>query len=299
MKIPSWLILGILLTLAGCASKAEKEPHVLSGEAPVEDVIAKADESYSAGDYEAAAILYQIAINQDPQAETWYRLGLTNAAQRHRAQAIYSYQQAVGQDGDHAGALEKLALHYVAKTDIDEARKYLNELVRVSPDNWKGHNGLGVVADLEKDFEKARGHYMEALKLRPDIALLWNNLGYSIYLIGELEQAAEYMSRALSLEPGNEGALFNLALVRVRQGRYADAMAILTREDDLTGAYTNMGILSYRVENYEKAEYFLSEAISQSPTYNRVAHTYLAMVRKAAEREKKKASNNPQLAESK
>ena len=294
MKIRDWLALGILIALGGCATKSEQNPHVLSGEAPVDEVIAKADESFAAGDFQAAAILYQIAIGQDPQAETWFRLGLTNAAQRMPSQSVYSYQQALILNRDHSGALEKLALHHVAKSEVDEASKYLHELLRVAPDNWKAHNGLGVVADLQKEFGAAREHYLNALKLRPDLALLWNNLGYSVYLIGELDQAAEYMARALMLEPGNKPALLNLALVRVRQERYADALAILSKDDDLAGAYTNLGILSYRVENFEKAEHFLSEAIVQSPTYNGIAHDYLALSRKAAER----TSIHPGIAES-
>ena len=278
------LLISTILLLAGCASQQTKNPHVLSGEAPVEDVVAKADESLAAGDYHAATILYQIAIGQEPTAETWYRLGLANAGLKQQSKALYAYQQALSLDEQHAGALEKLALHYTGKGETKEARKFLNDLLEIQPDNWKVHNGLGVVADLEEEFSEARKHYLAALQIRPDLALLWNNLGYSVYLLGELEQAATYMARALELDPTHRAATLNLALVRVRQSQYAEALAVLAKADGLAKAYTDLGYLSYKVGEYEKAEEFLLEAINQSPTFNRPAHSYLAATREAMAR---------------
>jgi Flp pilus assembly protein TadD len=277
------LFIGGILMFAGCASQQSESPHVLSGEAPVEDVIAKADESFTAGDFQAAAILYQIAIGQDPKSDYWFKLGLANAALKQQTKAIYSYSQAVALDEEHAGALEKLGLHYTAKGDIPEARNYLQELLDVEPTNWKAHNALGVLADLEEAFKEARNHYLEALKLRPDLALLWNNLGYSVYLLGDLDGAGMYIKRALQLDPAHRAARLNLALIHVRQAQYSEALAVLAKDADLPTAYTNLGYLSYRVGEYEKAEEFLLEAINQSPTFNRSAHTYLAAARQAIE----------------
>jgi Flp pilus assembly protein TadD len=260
------LILAGLLILSGCATQQSKNPHVLSGEAPVEDVIAKADESLRAGDFRAAAILYQIAIGEDAQADYWYKLGVANAGLKQHSKAIYAYLQAVGMDEGHAGALEKLALHFTAKGDAEEAGKYLNRLLEVDPDNWKAHNALGVLADRREAYAEARSHYLKALQLRPDLAMLWSNLGYSVYLLDEFEQAAVYMKRALELDPAFRAARLNLALVHIRQAQYDAALAVLAREGGLA-----------------KAEEFLLEAINQSPTFNRPAHTYLAAARQARE----------------
>ena len=275
------LLLGSILLLGGCATTDADKPHVLSGEAPVGDVIAKGDESFEAGDFLAATILYQIAIQQTPAAEYWFKLGMANTYLKHRDRALHSFLQALELDPDHAGALEKMGLYYTSKGEIDQARAYLDRLLEVDRENWKAHNSLGVLADLEQKFTEARDHYLEALKIRPDLPMLWNNLGYSVYLLGDYPRATTYISKALEFDPGHEAARLNLALVYVRQEKYEQALATFFQTEDVATAYTNVGFLAYKVGAYEKAEDLLEEAIRQSPTYNKSAHSLLAATRQA------------------
>jgi Flp pilus assembly protein TadD len=270
------------LVAAGCATTGSDKPHVLSGEAPVEEVIAKADESYRAGDFKAATILYQIAIGQEATADAWFKLGMAENYQGNRDKSLFSFVKALDLDPEHPGALEKLGLYYTSRGDVDRARNYLDRLLAVDESNWRGHNSLGVLADLEKEFPAARDHYLAALKLQPGIPMLWNNLGYSVYLMGDLERATTYMKRALELDPGYAPARQNLALVFVRKDEYDEALVVLLEKQDVPTAYTNVGYLAYMVGDYDRAEQYLEEAIRQSPTFNKQAHTYLAATRKAS-----------------
>ncbi len=276
-------LLGLVLCTA-CATtpgKGDNGAHILSGEAPVETVVAKADASFQEGDYEAAAILYQIAVRQDPQADYWYKLGMASTHLANQEAALSAFYQALDVDPEHEGALEKLGLYYTSRGDVERARELLERLRRVNPDNWKAHNSLGVLADLQEDFDGARLHYTDALKLRPDLPILWNNLGYSVYLMGDLELASSYLGRALQLDPAHDAARQNLALIYVRQDRYDDALATFFETKDVATAYTSVGYLAYRVGDYSKATELLEEAIRRSPTYNRAAHSYLAAAREA------------------
>lgn len=277
------LWLAFALVVAGCATTSGSDkPHVLSGEAPVEEVIAKGDQSFESGDFQAATILYQIAVHQDPQPDYWFKLGLANSRLGNQELALHAFYQTLEGDPEHEGALEKLGLYYTSRGDVDRAERFLHRLVAVNPENWKAQNSLGVLADLEEDFASARDHYTEALKLRPDLPILWNNLGYSVYLLGELELAATYLERALELDPGHEAARLNLALVYVRQDRYEQALATFLETTDAATAYTNVGYLAYKTGDYHRATELLTEAIKQSPTYNKAAHGYLAAAREAS-----------------
>ncbi len=275
------LLFTSILCCLGCVSTESRQPQILSGEAPVEDVIAKGDASFAAGDYRAAAVLYQIAIKQNPMPESWFKLGLADTHLNNRDQAIYAFMQTLELEPGHAGALEKMGLYYTSKGDIQKARKYLDPLVAIAPENWKVHNAFGVIADLEGDFTAAREHYTQALKLRPDLAILWNNLGYSVYLLGDYPTAKIYMTRALDMDANLESARANLALIFVREGNYDQALAVYSRTDDMAKAYTNVGYLAYQIGEYDKAEELLEQAIRRSPTYNKSAHAYLAATRQA------------------
>jgi len=278
----TWISLLLCFALAGgCATQESEKPHVLSGEAPVADVVAKGDESYEARDFRAAAILYQIAIGQEAQADTWFKLGMCNSFLGDREKALYSFYQSLDLNPEHTGALEKLSLYYTSKGDVTQARHYLERLLAADETNWKAHNSMGVLADLDKDFTRARDHYLAALKLRPDLAMIWNNLGYSVYLMGDYENASKYMRRALEMDPRHEASRQNLALVLVRSEAFDEALVVLLEAEDVATAYTNVGYLAYMIGNYDKAEEYLEEAIRQSPTFNKPAHTYLAATRQA------------------
>jgi Flp pilus assembly protein TadD len=276
------LFVGIFV-VSGCATTDTEKPHVLSGEAPVEDVIAKGDQTFNAGDFEAAVILYQIAIQQEPAADYWFKLGVANTYLENRDRAIHSYLQALELNPEHTGALEKMGLYYTSKGDSRRARPYLEQLVELDGDNWKALNALGVLADLEQDFDKASDYYRAAIELRPELALLWNNLGYSTYLLGDYSLATTYISRALEFDPDHQAARINLALVYVRENKYEQALETFFQTEDNATAYTNIGYLAYKIGDYEKAEGLLEEAIRQSPTYNKPAHTLLAATRQAIE----------------
>jgi Flp pilus assembly protein TadD len=271
----------LLLLTIGCASSEAEKPHVLSGQAPIEEVVSEADVAFRSGDYEAAAILYQIAIGQEPAAHLWYQLGQSNVQLGNGAQALYCFAKAQDMDPEHEGALERLSLYYTSEGDADQAYKYLNQLVAVAPDNWKGHNALGVLADRQRKFAQARRHYTEALKVRPDLAIVWNNLGYSIFLMGDPENAISYMERALELDPSHEPARKNLALVYVEQRQFQKALNTFLVVGDVAHAYTQVGYLAFKTGQHEEAEELLKEAIRQSPTFNKLAHSYLAAVRQA------------------
>lgn len=280
MRYRVQILLALLLAAAGCASKNE-QPHVLSGEAAVETVMARADESARGGDFRAAAILYQQALSQEPSAEAFFRLGLSLRNLGRADGAIRAFRGALTLDADHVGSLERLGLDLTARGEVAEAAVHLQRLETLTPDNWRVHNALGIVADLEGRFEQAAAHYSEALALRPDAAKLWNNLGYSHYLAGNDDEALAAMRKALAFDAAYLPARNNIALVLARQGRYQDAIAVLARNGGQVDAHADVGYLAYRLGDYDEAELLLAEAIRLSPTFHQQAHRNLAAVREA------------------
>lgn len=281
MRWISLFALSLLSALGGCASTGSSAPHVLSGNAPVERIISKADEVARSGDYRAASILYRQALSQDPRADVWYRLGRSAIRLGDQEQAMWAFRNALELDAKHPGALERIGLYLTSKDRPQEAKPYLHRLLEVDPHNWRAHNALGVLADLEGRFEDAAKSYASAIELQPEVPMLWNNLGFSYYLAGDYDGALRTMVKALQLQPGYHAARHNAALVFARQSRYDEALDVLRRAGTESDAYSDAGYLAFKMGDYIKAEELLTEAIRHSTTYNRNAHQNLAAVREA------------------
>lgn len=281
MRWVSLLALFCFSALGGCASTGSNSSHVLSGNAPVEKVVGKADETAQSGDYRAASILYRQALRQEPSAEIWYRLGVSTIRLGDAEQAMWAFRNALEIDADHPGSLERIGLYLTSKDRPEEAGPYLQRLLEIDAENWRAHNALGVLADLEGDYEKAAKKYAAAIELKPDMPMLWNNLGFSYYLAGDYDGAIRTLVKALQLKPDYHAARHNAALVFARQSRYEEALEILKRAGTESDAYSDAGYLAFKMGDHSKAEELLIQAIRHSTTYNRQAHRNLAAVREA------------------
>ena len=100
-------------------------------------------------------------------------------------------------DENNSTANEYIGLKKLKSREIDLAKAHLNKAITSSPYQWQSHNGLGVIADLDKDYLTAIHHYSEALKVKPDNLMLLNNLGYSHYLSGNETAAKKYFNLEL------------------------------------------------------------------------------------------------------
>lgn len=274
------LILGLPLAV-GCASSGGSRADLLSGEAAVEEVLARAHQAARARDYRAAVVLYHQVLKQEPSADVWYLLGMSLTAAAEPERAVDAFQAAVDLDPGHRGSLERLALYFTAKSRVQQAMPHLERLVEVDPENWLAHNAQAVLADVEGRFDDAAGHYAAAFALNPDSPMLWNNLGYSHYLAGDHDTAMVYLLEALRHDPDYAMARYNVALVLARSSRYEDAVEMMMSVAEEADAYADVGYLALKMHDYAAAERLLTRAARASSTYHRRAHRHLAAAREA------------------
>jgi tetratricopeptide (TPR) repeat protein len=282
--------------LSGCASEPVKPPVPKSdnlysgqpravygtefpaGSAP--EAALRGDAALAKGDMDRALYFYVESLNIEPaQVPTLLKIGAIQRQRGDQDRALAAYRRVLAIEPENVNALEGTGLVHLDRRAHDSAGELLGRAVARDPNRWRAFEGLGVLADLRGDHAKAIENYAAALKVRPDRASLYSNRGYSRYLAGDLAGAEADFRAALGVDPGFDRAWRNLGLLYVRKKRYEDALATFGRVEDRAAALNDVGYLAMLEGDYATAESYLSEAISTSPTYYRVADENLARTR--------------------
>ncbi|RQW79901.1 MAG: tetratricopeptide repeat protein [Methanothrix sp.] len=110
------------------------------------------------------------------------------------------------------------ALQLLASGHLDEARIYLEELLRQDPDNPDLLYNLGLcyvdLGQLEKGMELLH----RCLQFAPGHSHAYVALGIAYQKKGDLPRAKEYAMRALAADPKNPVALKNLGAILGKEG---------------------------------------------------------------------------------
>lgn len=120
--------------------------------------------------------------------------------------------------------------------DTKGALEHYERLVRLAPRHDAGYNGKAVAYAIGKDASNARVNFERAIRLNPNHAPLRQNFGRFLSLTGADDEAARELEIANRLSPFDESILVDLARVRLRQGRRAEAESLLARALELRPA---------------------------------------------------------------
>jgi len=275
---------------AGCAANARKDkPPADPVEARAQmtkklkpaEIMQTADEAAGRGEYERALTMYNQAIEAEPSADLWYRVGWIYAQLGKKPMAAQGFAHALQYDANHAGAHEELGLLFLENKQRDVAAAHLQRAIEIDPNRWRSHNALGVLADAAHDYPTAIGHYQAALAVRPGLAMVLNNIGYSNYLAGDLDQAEQFYQQALVAQPGYKQTVANMGLLQARRGHYPEAVELMSGIMGAAQANNDVGYIAYQNGDLDVAERLLKEAIRMSPSYYEMAHENLERVKGA------------------
>ena len=123
--------------------------------------------------------------------------------------AIRSFQDAVSQDQDYLDAFYYLGMIYSAKND-KLAVEYLNNALRIEPDNVEVLYLLGLFFQENEDKEKAIEIYDRILKIEENNKFAHYNKAYiELVYFEEFEKAIEDFTKAIESDPTYSDAYFN------------------------------------------------------------------------------------------
>jgi tetratricopeptide (TPR) repeat protein len=95
----------------------------------------------------------------------------------------------------------KIGIAHHQMMQLDIARKYYEQAVKLKPGYSEAINNLGTVYYAGKSYRRAISQYKKALKLAPDSASIHSNLGTAYFARNQIVQATEEFRIALKLDP--------------------------------------------------------------------------------------------------
>ena len=95
----------------------------------------------------------------------------------------------------------KIGIAYHQMLQLDNARKYYQQAIRLKPDYAEAINNLGTVYYAAKSYSRAIRYYKRALKYATNSASIYSNLGTAYFGRKKYKEAMETYQIALKLDP--------------------------------------------------------------------------------------------------
>ena len=281
------------------------------------DLFTEAVGLHQAGQPAAAARLYQLCLERDPDhidathllGVAFHELGQAEAAARligravtlrpdsavFRATLAEAYRAlgrydvvvecclaAIQLGLNDAAVYNNLGLALETLGQHREAVQAFRAALELRGDDAMVHTNLGTVLRALDEREQALDHFRRAVAIDPNLAAAQTNLGQLLLDLGRAELALPHCQQAVNLEPNLPEAHNNLGNALRVLGRFAEAGACyreaIRLRPTLTQAYVNLGQTLQQQGEWDEALHWLREASEIEPA----SLVYLALVAEAA-----------------
>jgi tetratricopeptide (TPR) repeat protein len=102
---------------------------------------------------------------------------------------------------DSAIILNKIGIAHHQMLQMNEARKYYEQAIKLNPKYSEAINNLGTIYYARRSYRRAIAQYNKALKLAPNSASIYSNLGTAQFARKKYEEASASYQKALALDP--------------------------------------------------------------------------------------------------
>jgi tetratricopeptide (TPR) repeat protein len=123
------------------------------------------------------------------------------------------WKAAVSSSPNSAFAKNNLGAMYHLDGDLDAARHYYLEALRLDGSQRLVHNNLGLIAVNQKRYTEAESEYSKELAINPYYDNAWLNLGILYVKMGKLKEAKNSFQNAYQINPNNGQAYNNLLIL--------------------------------------------------------------------------------------
>ena len=155
-------------------------------------------------------------------------------------EAAKEYQGILQRNPDLPGIHFRLARLILSKpnpgpTMAADAKKELEQELKINPNNPPAEYILGELARQTQQWDEAIEHFSRAAKIDPSFGDAFLGLGTSLVAARKFSDAIAPLESAVKLQPGNPTAHYSLATAYSRTGRKMDASREFAIHRQLTG----------------------------------------------------------------
>ena len=146
----------------------------------------------------------------------------------------------------------------IARNEYYESKLVMwADVVTKRPDNWRGHNNLGLYLSERGEIDEAKVQFEKAIEYNPAYPEPHSNLGMALANTGHPAEAMPHFQEALRLRPEVTIANFNLGQIKASQGRWGEAAAYYRNEikvnPSYSEAYTQLGLALEKQKQFAAA----------------------------------------------
>lgn len=123
------------------------------------------------------------------------------------------WKAAVRSSSNSAFAKNNLGAMYHLDGDLDAAKHYYLEALKLDADQRLVHNNLGLIAVNQKNYSEAEQEYLQELAINPYYDTTWVNLGTLYVKLRRLNEALIAFEKAYQINPNNGQAYHNLLIL--------------------------------------------------------------------------------------
>lgn len=170
-------------------------------------------------DVDSAIVYYEKALDLNPDASLYYKLGLAYLAKDEKKKAVRHFERALELSEN---LLSVYPLLIGAYRDLGKDGKAVDAAARYERAQVVGkgeeHFKAGLAAYMAHSYDQAADEFARSIEVNPGNPVAYSNLGYIYYDMGLLDRAYPYQRKAVEIDPNYANAHYGLALIYKRQG---------------------------------------------------------------------------------
>ncbi|WP_022661417.1 tetratricopeptide repeat protein [Paucidesulfovibrio longus] len=211
------VIASLLLVMAGCGSPEERRDEFYNS----------AKSLYEEGRYDEAKVQVKNALKVEPEyAKAELLLGQINVKLEQWRSAFNNFTRALEEDKTLHEARLGLARLQLMNNDVEEARKFVAEILADQPDNSDALLLSAVIRSREGDMEAAERETLALLEKKPELEEAWAFAALLRMQAGDDDGAVKTLRQGLTHLPKSRNLHLQLAGTLTRMERWDDAAAV-------------------------------------------------------------------------